>query len=71
MNNSKRKNEDNFAPALVGASRALVATMMPELVRYGFNGITPAFVSLMSLLDATGDPSHHPGQASRNHQTSD
>ena len=55
MNKSKEKNEDNFAPALVAASRALVATMMPELVRYGFKGITPAFVSLMSLLDATGD----------------
>ncbi len=55
MSNSKAKHEDNFAPALVGASRALVATMMPELVKYGFNGITPAFVSLMSLLDATGD----------------
>ena len=50
-----KKNEDNFAPAVVAASRALVATMMPELVRYGFKGITPAFVSLMSLLDATGD----------------
>ncbi len=54
MSNSKEKNEDNFAPALVAASRALVATMMPELVRYGFNGITPAFASLMSLLDETG-----------------
>ena len=41
------KNEDNFAPALVAASRALVATMMPELASYGFNGITPAFASLM------------------------
>ena len=54
MSNSKKKHEDDFAPALVAASRALVATMMPELIRYGFNGITPAFVSLMSLLDATG-----------------
>jgi DNA-binding MarR family transcriptional regulator len=54
MSKSKEKNEDNLAPALVTASRALVATMMPELVRYGFNGITPAFASLMSLLDATG-----------------
>ena len=54
MSNSKEENEDNLAPALVAASRALVATMMPELVRYGFNGITPAFASLMSLLDATG-----------------
>lgn len=55
MSKPKEKIENDFAPALVAASRALVATMMPELVRYGFNGITPAFVSLMSLLDATGD----------------
>jgi DNA-binding MarR family transcriptional regulator len=54
MSNSKRKNEDNFAPALVAASRALVATMMPEIASSGFKGITPAFASLMSLLDATG-----------------
>ena len=54
MSKPKEKIENDFAPALVAASRALVATMMPELVRYGFNGITPAFASLMSLLDATG-----------------
>ena len=54
MSKPKDKNEDNLAPALVSASRALVATMMPELVRYGFKGITPAFASLMSLLDTAG-----------------
>ncbi len=54
MSNSEKKIKDDFAPALVAASRALVATMMPEIVRHGFNGITPAFVSLMSLLDAAG-----------------
>ena len=54
MSKPKDKNEENLAPALVTASRALVATMMPELVRYGFKGITPAFASLMSLLDEAG-----------------
>ena len=55
MSNSTKKNEDNFAPALVAASRALVATMMTEVASCGFKDMTPAFVSLMSLLDATGD----------------
>lgn len=54
MNNPQKKSEEDFAPALVAASRALVATMMPEIVKDGFNGITPAFVNLISLLDATG-----------------
>ncbi|MDR3643101.1 MAG: MarR family transcriptional regulator [Candidatus Doudnabacteria bacterium] len=54
MSNSEKKIGEDFAPALVAASRALVATMMPEIVRHGFNGITPAFVNLMSLLDTAG-----------------
>ena len=54
MNKSKKDNEDSFAPALVAASRALAATMMAEVASYGFKDMTPAFVSLMSLLDTTG-----------------
>jgi DNA-binding MarR family transcriptional regulator len=46
--------EDNFAPALAAAGRALTATMMAMLASRGFNDVTPAFSSLMPLLDATG-----------------
>ncbi|HUO56036.1 MAG TPA: MarR family transcriptional regulator [Candidatus Paceibacterota bacterium] len=53
-NTEKEKNEVDFAPVLVAANRALVATMMGKLLGRGFKGMTPAFVSLMSLLDATG-----------------
>ena len=54
MSSSKEEKEDNFAPALAAASRALVATMMAEVASCGFNDVTPAFSSLMPLLDATG-----------------
>jgi DNA-binding MarR family transcriptional regulator len=51
VSNSK---EDNFAPALAAAGRALTATMMAKLAGLGFNDVTPAFSSLMPLLDASG-----------------
>lgn len=51
MSNSK---EDDFAPALAAAGRALTATMMAEVASCGFDDVTPAFSSLMPLLDATG-----------------
>ena len=54
MSNSKEEKEDNFAPALVAASRALTATMMAEVASCGFEDMTPAFASLMQLLDAAG-----------------
>ena len=55
MNKSKKeKNEIDFAPVLTAANRALVATMMTEVASCGFKDMTPAFVSLMSLLDPTG-----------------
>ena len=54
MSNSKEKKQDDFAPAMVAANRTLVATMMAELVSCGFNSLTPALVSLMQLLDASG-----------------
>ena len=54
MNNSKEGKEDSFAPVLAAASRALTATMMAKIASCGFNGMTPAFASLMPLLDATG-----------------
>lgn len=54
MSKPKIKHKDDFAPALIAANRALVATIMPELGRCGFNGITPAFVNLISLLDRAG-----------------
>ena len=54
MSNSKEEKEDSFAPALAAAGRALTATMMAEVARLGFSDVTPAFSSLMPLLDATG-----------------
>jgi DNA-binding MarR family transcriptional regulator len=54
VSNSKQEQEDNFAPALAAAGRALIATMMAKVASYGFNDVTPAFSSLMPLLDATG-----------------
>ena len=54
VSNSKEEKEDNFAPALAAAGRALIATMMAKVASLGFNDVTPAFSSLMPLLDATG-----------------
>src|SRR5438128_5484803 len=51
VSNSKR---DNFAPALAAAGRALTATMMAMLPSRGFSDVTPAFSSLMPLLDENG-----------------
>ena len=51
MNSSE---EDNFAPVLAAAGRALTATMMAKVAGCGFNDVTPAFASLLLLLDATG-----------------
>ena len=42
----------DFAPAVGGAQRALVAAMMARLAARGFEGMTPAFASLIPLLDA-------------------
>ena len=54
MSNSKEEKEANFAPALAAAGRALTATMMAKVAGCGFKDMTPAFSSLMTLLDATG-----------------
>ena len=54
VSNSKEEKEDNFAPALAAAGRALTATMMAKVAGCGFNGVTPALASLLLLLDATG-----------------
>ena len=44
----------DFAPALGGAQRALIGAMMMRLTARGFDGMTPAFASLIPLLDAAG-----------------
>ena len=54
MSSSKEEKGANFAPALAAASRALTATMMAKVASCGFKDMTPAFASLMPLLDATG-----------------
>jgi DNA-binding MarR family transcriptional regulator len=46
--------EDDLAPALAAASRALTTTMRAKVAGCGFEGVTPAFASLLLLLDATG-----------------
>ena len=51
MSSSK---EDDIPPALGRAVRAMSTTMMTKVAGRGFNGMTPAFASLMPLLDATG-----------------
>ncbi len=44
----------DFAPMLGGAQRAMIGAMMARLAARGFDGMTPAFASLIPLLDATG-----------------
>lgn len=51
---SKRNNPAEIAPAIVGASRALVAALMARVAARGFDGMTPAFAALIPLLDARG-----------------
>jgi len=46
--------EEDFAPVLAAAGRALTATMRAKVAGCGFDGVTPAFASLLLLLDATG-----------------
>ena len=48
------KKEDDIPPALGRAVRAMSGTMMAKVASRGFNGMTPAFASLMPMLDATG-----------------
>jgi DNA-binding MarR family transcriptional regulator len=45
---------DDLAPVINAAGRSLIAAMMAGVARRGFEGMTPAFASLMPLLDATG-----------------
>jgi DNA-binding MarR family transcriptional regulator len=46
--------EDDFAPVLAAAGRALTATMMAKVADCGFGDVTPAFASLLLHLDAIG-----------------
>jgi DNA-binding MarR family transcriptional regulator len=45
---------EDFAPALGAASRALIAAMMAKVAGCGFKDMTPAFSTLMPLLDPAG-----------------
>jgi DNA-binding MarR family transcriptional regulator len=51
---SERRPAADVAPAVVGISRAMIAAMMARLAARGFDGMTPAFASLIPLLDAAG-----------------
>ena len=44
----------DLAPTLALAARSQLAAMMHRLGARGFDGLTPAFASLIPLLDATG-----------------
>jgi DNA-binding MarR family transcriptional regulator len=46
--------DDDIAPAIGAASRAMIAAMMAKVAACGFKDMTPAFASLIPLLDATG-----------------
>ncbi|MGH8324375.1 MAG: MarR family winged helix-turn-helix transcriptional regulator [Steroidobacteraceae bacterium] len=48
------QQDDDIAPAIGMASRAMIAAMMAKVASCGFEDLTPAFASLMPLLDATG-----------------
>jgi DNA-binding MarR family transcriptional regulator len=52
---SKPRAEMNFAPALLGAGRSLLAAMMTKVAECGFRDMTPAFASLVPLLDEVGE----------------
>lgn len=58
MNDHPRKGSppapDDIAPAIGAASRAMIAAMMSKLASRGYDDMTPAFASLIPLLDATG-----------------
>jgi DNA-binding MarR family transcriptional regulator len=45
---------NDISPAIGAASRAIIAAMMAGVAQRGFEGMTPAFASLIPLLDANG-----------------
>lgn len=47
----------DIAPVLMMAARTQMAAMMARLAALGFEGLTPAFASVMPLLDAKGSRS--------------
>ncbi len=46
--------QTDIAPAIGGASRAMIAALMARVAARGFEGMTPAFAGLIPLLDARG-----------------
>jgi len=54
MNRSGPAKIDDIAPVIGAAGRSLIAAMMVRLTARGFDGMTPAFASLIPLLDADG-----------------
>src|SRR5437899_3070327 len=49
-----KPQDDDIAPAIGAASRNMIAAMMVRVTGCGFEGMTPAFASLIPLLDGTG-----------------
>lgn len=50
----KEAPPDDIAPAIGAAHRALITAMMANVASCGFKDMTPAFASLVPLLDAAG-----------------
>jgi DNA-binding MarR family transcriptional regulator len=46
--------DDDVAPAIGAAHRAMIAAMMTRVSAAGFEGMTPSFATLIPLLDAAG-----------------
>jgi DNA-binding MarR family transcriptional regulator len=54
MKRTRKPQPLDLAPTLALAARSQLAAMMNLLGARGFDGLTPAFASLIPLLDATG-----------------
>lgn len=50
----KTAEDEDIAPAIGAAGRLLIAAMMSRIGARGFDGMTPAFASVIPLLDAEG-----------------
>jgi DNA-binding MarR family transcriptional regulator len=51
---SDERSRPNIAPIIMQAYRVQLGAMMARLTARGFEDFTPAFVTVMSLLDSTG-----------------
>ena len=50
-----RPDDEDVAPALAMTGRAMTAAMMSKLAARGFEHLTPAFTSIIAILDPAGN----------------